>query len=201
MSPQATLAYLAMLWQVAMYCGMTLKKYTVYRDESLRGITTIHNQNEQHMDDVFSFAQRALYDDMSQFVKLYTHAAPSTTETADETNGSSGPSTESEGDKYEALRLKYTPSRGGANAEGASASATVPALGTRNTIGVGSAPARRGRRRPLRGRARSPRSARGLACGPSQPHRLRRRVATRRARSPRPYLHKTRVQEGGREYM
>ena len=66
---------------------MTLKKYTVYHGENLRGITTIYNQGDQHMDDVLAFAQRALYDDMSQFVKLYTHAAPSVIKTAGETNG------------------------------------------------------------------------------------------------------------------
>jgi hypothetical protein len=60
------------------------------------------------MDDVLAFAQRALYDYMSQFVKLYTHAAPSVIETAGETNGAPGASVESEGDKYEAPRLKYT---------------------------------------------------------------------------------------------
>ena len=59
MSPPVTLTYLVMLWQVVMYHGMTLKRYTVYRDESLRGITTIHNQGDQHMDDVLAFAQRA----------------------------------------------------------------------------------------------------------------------------------------------
>jgi hypothetical protein len=80
----------------------------IQRDESLRGITTIHNQGEQHMDDVLAFAERALYDDISQFVKLYTHVVPSAIETVGETNGAPGVRAEDEGDKYEALRLKYT---------------------------------------------------------------------------------------------
>jgi len=108
MSPQATLAYLGMLWQVAMYRGMTLKKYTVYRDESLRAITTIYNQGERHMDDVLATAQRALYEDMSQYVKLYTHDPPAVLDTTGESKGAPGAGAEAEGDKYEALMLKYT---------------------------------------------------------------------------------------------
>jgi hypothetical protein len=104
MSTQVTLAYLGMLWQVAMYHGMTLEKYTVYHDERLRAITTIYNQGEQHMDDVLAFARRAFYADMSQFVKLYSHAVPSSIETAGETKGATGASTEDEGDKYEVLK-------------------------------------------------------------------------------------------------
>ena len=45
---------------------------------------------------------------MSQFVKLYSHTAPSSIETADETKGASGASAEAEGDKYEVLKQKYT---------------------------------------------------------------------------------------------
>jgi hypothetical protein len=57
---------------------------------------------------VLAFAQRALYDDMPQFVKLYAHAAPAAIETTGETNGAPGASAEAEDDKYEATRLKYT---------------------------------------------------------------------------------------------
>jgi hypothetical protein len=57
---------------------------------------------------------------------------------------------------------------GDVSTEDASASAMVPALETRSAIGEGNAPVRRGRRRPLRDRARTPRSARGLACDPSE---------------------------------
>ena len=39
--PQATLAYINMLWQVSMYRGMTLDRYMTYRNESLREITTL----------------------------------------------------------------------------------------------------------------------------------------------------------------
>jgi hypothetical protein len=108
MSPQATLAYLGMLWQVAMYRGMTLKKYTMYRDESLRPITTLYNEGEQHMNDVLATAQRALYADMSQYVKLYANAPPSAIKTAGERKVAPTAVAEAEGDKYDALLLKYT---------------------------------------------------------------------------------------------
>jgi hypothetical protein len=114
------------------------------------------------MDDVLAFAQRALYDDMSQFVKLYAHAAPADIETAGETNGAPGASAEAEDDKYEAPRLKYTQLKLAPPSRGARTRARrFPLVGRGAQFGTGNAPARRGRRRPLRGRARSPRSARG----------------------------------------
>jgi hypothetical protein len=118
MSPQATLAYLGMLWQVAMYRGMTLKKYTMYRDESLRSITTLYNEGEQPMNDVLATAQRALYADMSQYVKLYASAPPSAIETAGESKVAPAAVAEAEGDKYDALLLRYTQLRADHTARG-----------------------------------------------------------------------------------
>jgi hypothetical protein len=91
-----------------MYRGMTLKKYTMYRDESLRSITTLYNEGEQHMNDVLATAQRALYADMSQYVKLYANAPPSAIETAGERKVAPAAVAEAEGDKHDALLLKYT---------------------------------------------------------------------------------------------
>jgi hypothetical protein len=80
----------------------------MYRDESLRSITTLYNEGEQHMNDVLATAQRALYDDMSQYVKLYANAPPSAIKTAGERKVTPTAVAEAEGDKYDALLLKYT---------------------------------------------------------------------------------------------
>ncbi len=45
---------------------------------------------------------------MSQYVKLYANAPPSVIETADESKVAPAAVAEAEGDKYEALLLKYT---------------------------------------------------------------------------------------------
>jgi hypothetical protein len=84
------------------------QEYTMYRDESLRSITTLYNEGEQHMNDVLATAQRALYADMSQYVKLYANAPPSAIETAGERKVAPAAVAEAEGDKYDALLLKYT---------------------------------------------------------------------------------------------
>ena len=75
MGPQATLAYINILWQVAMYRGMTLERYMTYRSESLRGITARYNKCEESMHDVLAFAQKMLYEDMSNYLKLLSHVA------------------------------------------------------------------------------------------------------------------------------
>jgi hypothetical protein len=54
MSPESTLAYLDMLWQVVMYRDITLEKYSVYHDENPRGITTRYNKGEERLDDVLT---------------------------------------------------------------------------------------------------------------------------------------------------
>ena len=75
MSPQAALAYLNMLWQVAMYRNMTLERFMIDRSESLRQITTEYNKCTETMDVVLGGAQKTLYADMSTFAKVY--AGPS----------------------------------------------------------------------------------------------------------------------------
>ena len=189
MSPQATLAYLGMLWQVAMYRGMTLKKYTMYRDESLRSITTLYNEGEQHMNDVLATAQRALYDDMSQYVKLYANAPPSVIETAGERKVAPTAVAEVEGDKYDALLLKYTQLRVDHTARGkrvseleAETSRLRRDLRERSEYGLyrqrGGARSRaRARRQPLLGH--------GMGAGSVPARRGRCRPLTWRARSPR----------------
>jgi len=83
----ATLAYLSMLWQVAMYRGMTLERYMTYRSESLRGITARYNKCEESMHDVLAFAQKMLYEDMSNYLKLLSHVAPAAADKVGDTGG------------------------------------------------------------------------------------------------------------------
>ena len=70
MGPQATLTYLGMLWQVALYRGMTLDRYLVYRNESLRTMTERYNLDEESMDDVHSLAEGVV----TTLVARYTQA-------------------------------------------------------------------------------------------------------------------------------
>ena len=71
MSPQTALAYLNMLWQVAMCRNMTIERFMIYRGESLRQITTEYNKCTETMDVVLVVVQKTLYVDMSTFSKVY----------------------------------------------------------------------------------------------------------------------------------
>ena len=54
MGPQATRAYLGILWQAALFRGMTLDRYLVYRNESLRTMTERYNAGAASMDVVLA---------------------------------------------------------------------------------------------------------------------------------------------------
>jgi hypothetical protein len=69
MSPQATLAYLNMLWQVGLTRGMTAESYHGYRQESHREMTRTYNKGGVSMDAVLTEAMKTLHSDMSSFIK------------------------------------------------------------------------------------------------------------------------------------
>jgi hypothetical protein len=68
MSPQATLAYVNMLWQVGQTRGMTAESYHGYRQESHREMTRIYNKGGVSMDTVLTGAMKTLHADISSFL-------------------------------------------------------------------------------------------------------------------------------------
>jgi flagellar motility protein MotE (MotC chaperone) len=78
LSPRAALAYLQTLHYVSTYPGMTLDRFLMYRNESLREIITSYNKDGAggSLDPVLKSAIVTLNNDLVNFRKLFAGLAP-----------------------------------------------------------------------------------------------------------------------------
>ncbi len=78
LSPRAALAYLQTLHYVSTYPSMTLDRFLMYRNESLREIIISYNKDDvgDSLDPVLKSVIVTLYSDLVNFRKLFTGLAP-----------------------------------------------------------------------------------------------------------------------------